>query len=35
MVINQKIFKKLPQVDVIPPSLELDSATSMRGDIFL
>jgi len=28
-------LKKLPQVDVIPPSLELDSATSMRGNIFI
>jgi len=31
----QDNLKELPQVDVIPPSLELDSAASMRGDIFI
>lgn len=35
MFINENNLKKLPQVDVIPPSSELDSAASMRGDIFI
>jgi hypothetical protein len=35
MSISKNILKELPQVDVIPPSLELDSAASMRGDIFI
>lgn len=34
MFINENNLKELPQVDVIPPSLELDSATSARGDNF-
>lgn len=34
MFINENNLKELPQADVIPPSLELDSATSVRGDNF-
>lgn len=34
MFINTNNLKELPQVDVIPPSLELDSAASMRGSNF-
>lgn len=35
MFINENNLKELPQADVIPPSLELDSAASVRGDIFI
>lgn len=35
MFIIENNLKELPQVDVIPPSLELDSAASMRGDILI
>jgi len=35
MFINENNLKKLPQADVIPPSLELDSAASVRGDNFV
>lgn len=35
MFINENNLKELPQVDVIPPSLELDSAASVRGDNFI
>lgn len=35
MFINENNLKELPQADVIPPSLELDSATSVRGDNFI
>lgn len=35
MFINDNNLKELPQADVIPPSLELDSATSVRGDNFI
>jgi len=34
MFINENNLKELPQADVIPPSLELDSAASVRGDNF-
>lgn len=34
MFISTINFKELPQADVIPPSLELDSAASVRGDNF-
>ncbi len=35
MFINENNLKELPQADVIPPSLELDSAASVRGDNFI
>ncbi len=35
MFVNENNLKKLPQAGVILPSLELDSATSVRGDNFI
>ena len=35
MFINENNLKELPQSDVIPPSLELDSAAFVRGDNFI
>lgn len=35
MFINENNLKELPQADVILPSLELDSAASVRGDNFI